>query len=125
MVICFTLGALWPPSESEEDDGEAEEPEICTLKQFEFYWARTWLEEGGAHIVDEKKAKRLLSQVFLVFSSFFPFLWYWSWFITGSISLHRVVTCLLFQIVADGQQVVSVQGTAVPFPIYGVYQIYW
>ena len=73
MVIYFTLEALWPPGESEEDDGEAEEPKICAPKQFGFDWAHTWLEEGGALIVDEDKAQVLLSQVFLVFSGFIPF----------------------------------------------------
>ena len=30
-------------------------------------------------------------------------MWYWSWFITASISPNRVFTFLLFQIVVDGQ----------------------
>ena len=31
MLICFILEALWPPGEPEEDKGETEEPEVCTL----------------------------------------------------------------------------------------------
>ena len=64
VVICFTLGALWPPDEPGKDEGETEEPEVCAPEQFEFDWAHTWLEEGGAPILDEDKAQGLLSQVF-------------------------------------------------------------
>ena len=38
---------------------------------------------------------------------------------------HRIFTFLLFQIVVDGQQVISVQGMAAPSPIYRMYHIYW
>ena len=34
-------------------------------------------------------------------------------------------TFFLFQDTADGQQVISVWGMAVPFPIYGMYHIHW
>ena len=44
----FTLGALWSLGEPEEDEGEAEEPKVCTTEQAEFDLAHTWLEEGGA-----------------------------------------------------------------------------
>ena len=64
MVICFTLGALWPPGEPEEDEGKTEELEVCAWKWFELNWAKTWFEEDGAHIVHEDKAQGLLSQVF-------------------------------------------------------------
>ena len=53
------------------------------------------------------------------------FMWYQSWFITVSISSHRIFTCILFQIIADGQQVIFVQGIAAPFPFYWMYHIYW
>ena len=52
-------------------------------------------------------------------------MWYWSWFIPGSISPHRNFTFILFQIVVDGQLVISVQGMAVLFPIYRTHHIYW
>ena len=71
MVICFTLGLLWPPGESEEEDGKAEEPTVRDSEHFAFDWAHTWLEEGGAPIVDEDKSQGLLSQVFW-FSVFLP-----------------------------------------------------
>ena len=72
VVICFTLGALWPPGKPEEDEGETEEPKVCVPKQFEFNWTSIWLEEDGAPILDEVKAQGLLSQVFLVSPGFFP-----------------------------------------------------
>ena len=61
MVICLTLGAFWPPGESEEDDGEVEESEIFAPKKFDFDWACTWLKEGGVPVLDEDKAQGLLS----------------------------------------------------------------
>ena len=64
MVICFTLGALWLPGKPEEDKRETEEPKVCAPEQFEFNWAHTWLEEGGASILDVVKAQELLSLVF-------------------------------------------------------------
>ena len=45
--------------EPEEDEGETEEPEVCTLKQAKFFWVHTWLEEGGAPVLDKDKAQGL------------------------------------------------------------------
>ena len=42
--LLFTLGALWSLGEPEKDEGETEEPEVCTTEQAEFDWAHTWLE---------------------------------------------------------------------------------
>ena len=90
MVICFTLGGLWPPGKPEEDEVETEEPKVCAPEQFEFNWAHAWLEEGGALILDEEKAPGLLSQVFLfsLASSSLIFFWcfvcffFLSWLLT-------------------------------------------
>ena len=60
----FTLGALWPPGEPEEDEEETEEPKVCAPKQAKSDWTHTWLEEGGAPALAEDKAQGLLSQVF-------------------------------------------------------------
>ena len=60
----FTLGALWSLGEPEQDERRMEEPEVCTMKQAEFDWACTWLEEGGAPVLAEDKAQGLLAQVF-------------------------------------------------------------
>ena len=85
MVIHFTLEVLWSVGEPEEDEGETEEPKVCAPKQFEFYWACTWLEEGGAPILGEDKAQGLLFQVF--------------WFSQTSSSLI-LFWCFVFSILA-------------------------
>ena len=41
VVICFTLGALWPAGEPQGDEGETEEPEVSIPEQLEFDWAHT------------------------------------------------------------------------------------
>ena len=73
MVICFTLRARWPPGELEEDKGETEEPKVYPCEQFEFHWALTRLEEGGAPVLDEVKAQGLLSQASTSLSIFSGF----------------------------------------------------
>ena len=70
VVIFFTLGALWPIGEPDEEEGETEEPEVCAPKQFEFDCTCTWLEEGGALILDEDKAQGYFPSI-LVFPCFF------------------------------------------------------
>ena len=60
----FTLGALWSLGKPEENKGEMEDPEVCTMEQAEFDWAGTWLEEGVAPALAEDKAQGLLAQVF-------------------------------------------------------------
>ena len=71
-VVFFTLGALWSLGEPEEDEGEMEEPDVCTSEQAEFNWACTWLEEGGVPVLAEDKAQGLLSQVFGLPRPFLP-----------------------------------------------------
>ena len=75
--------------------------------------------EGKLSMPSGKPSVRTLDQQCIIL------MWYWSWFITWSISSYRVFTFLLFQIVVDGQQVISVQGMAASSPIYKTYQIYW
>ena len=85
VVISFTLGALWPPGEPEEDEMEMEEPKICAPKQAGFDWACTWLEEEGCLHWQKIKLKgyflrcfglpRLLPLLFysgVLFSLFWP-----------------------------------------------------
>ena len=60
----FTLGALSPAGEPEEDKEEMEEHKVCAPKQAKFDWAHAWLKGGGAPALAEDKAQGLLSQVF-------------------------------------------------------------
>ena len=34
LLICFMLGTLWLPGEPKEDEGDAEELDVCVLEQF-------------------------------------------------------------------------------------------
>ena len=77
VIICFTLGALWPPVEPEEDKGGTEEPAVYAPEQLEFDWALTWLEEDGPPIMDEDKALGLLFQVFQFSKAFSSLILFW------------------------------------------------
>ena len=74
VALCFTLGALWPPGESEGDDGEAECLRSAPPEQFEFDWAHTWLKEGGAPVLDEDKLKGYFPRYSWFSQAFPPFL---------------------------------------------------
>ena len=62
----FILGGLWPLGKLEEHEGETEEPEVSTREQFEFNWACTWLELGGAPALAEDITQGLITQVFIL-----------------------------------------------------------
>ena len=66
-MVVFYIQALQLLDESEEDEGETEEPEDSTREQAEFDWAHTWMEDWGASVLAEDKTQGLLAQVFGLF----------------------------------------------------------
>ena len=94
VVICFTLRALLPPGEPEEDKGETEEPEVCTPEPvLNSIGSPYWLKEGRELTSGWWKGSRGyfpryfcflrlldLSYSLLRFCSFFFYLGFWPCF---------------------------------------------
>ena len=64
MVAVCVNKLSWSLDELVEDEGEGEEPGVCTKEQMEFDLASTWLGDDGMPVLAEGQAQGLIDQVF-------------------------------------------------------------